>query len=100
MVSGVCEVCGLPRDICVCEEIAREQQEIKIFTATRRYGKLVTIIEGINPSDIDMDTLTSALKDRCACGGSLKDGNIELQGDHRQRAQKVLEGMGFHAEIR
>ncbi len=44
----ICQTCGLPKELCVCEEIAREQQDIKIYTVKRRYGKMVTIVEGIN----------------------------------------------------
>jgi translation initiation factor 1 len=97
---SVCDTCGLPKEICVCEEIAREQQEITITTTTRRYGKTVTIVKGLNPDDIDVKSLTVDLKNACACGGSYKDGNIELQGDHREKVQDELEEMGFHAEIR
>lgn len=96
----VCETCGLPKEICVCEEIAREQQEITITTDTRRYGKTVTIVKGLDPNDIDVKSLTVDLKNACACGGSYKDGNIELQGDHRELVQEKLEEMGFHAEVR
>lgn len=97
---SVCDTCGLPKEICVCEEIAREQQEITITTTTRRYGKTVTIVKGLNPDDIDVKSLTVDLKNACACGGSYKEGHIELQGDHRERVQDELEEMGFHAEIR
>lgn len=97
---SVCDTCGLPKEICVCEEIAREQQEITITTTTRRYGKTVTIVKGLDPNDIDVKSLTVDLKNTCACGGSYKDGNIELQGDHRDRVKDTLEEMGFHAEIR
>lgn len=96
----VCDTCGLPKEICVCEEIAREQQEIRITTTTRRYGKTVTIVKGLDPNDIDVKSLTVDLKSACACGGSYKDGNIELQGDHRDKVKEKLEEMGFHAEIR
>lgn len=97
---SMCDVCGLPKEICVCEEIAREQQEISIYTVSRRYGKMVTVVDGINPTDIDLGTLTSELKAACACGGTQKDGKIELQGDHKAKVRVVLEKMGFHAEVR
>ena len=99
-MSEMCDVCGLPKEICVCEEIAREQQEISIYAVARRYGKMVTIVEGIDGGDIDVDQLTSELKAACACGGTLKDGKIELQGDHKGKVKQVLERMGFHAELR
>ena len=46
-MSKICDVCGLPEELCVCEEIAREVQTVKVFTVRRRFGKLMTIIEGI-----------------------------------------------------
>ncbi|MHB8586016.1 MAG: stress response translation initiation inhibitor YciH [Thermoplasmatota archaeon] len=98
-MSQMCETCGLPKEICVCEEIAREQQEIRIYTVSRRYGKMVTIVDGIDSGDINVGTLTSELKAACACGGTLKEGKIELQGDHKHKVKQVLERMGFHAEV-
>ena len=91
----VCNTCGLPKELCVCEEIAREQQEIKIYSVKRRYGKIVTIVEGINAGDIDIDELARKLKTTCASGGTVKDGNIELQGDHVKRVQSALTDLGF-----
>jgi len=99
-MSQMCDVCGLPKEICVCEEIAREQQEIQIYTVARRYGKMVTIVDGINSGDIDVNSLCSELKGACACGGTAKDGKIELQGDHKQKVKQVLERMGFNAEFK
>ena len=99
-MSEMCDVCGLPKEICVCEEIAREQQEISVYTVARRYGKMVTIVDGIDSGDIDIGHLTTVLKSACACGGTLKDGKIELQGDHKRKVKAELERMGFHAEVR
>jgi translation initiation factor 1 len=97
-MAGICPVCGLPEELCMCEEIAREQQQIKITTMKRRYGKIVTIIEGIDSSDIDLDDLARKLKTRCAAGGTVKQGKIELQGEHRKKVKKVLNEMGFLVE--
>jgi translation initiation factor 1 len=94
-MAGICPVCGLPEELCMCEEIAREQQQIKIYSMKRRYGKIVTIIEGIDSSDIDLDDLARKLKTRCASGGTVKDGRIELQGEHKRKVEKVLNEMGF-----
>jgi len=98
-MSDICEVCGLPKEICVCEEIAREQQKISVAVDQRRYGKMMTIIEGINLHELDANALVSKLKSICACGGTIKEGKIELQGDHRTKIKETLEKMGFVVEI-
>lgn len=98
-MSGICTGCGLPDEICVCEDIAREQQEIRITVDTRRYGKQMTIVSGLDPGSIDIPGLLSKLKSKCACGGAYKEGNIELQGDHRQKVVKVLDDLGFQASV-
>jgi len=91
----ICPRCGLPKDLCVCEEIAREQQEIKVSTQKRRYGKVVTIITGFDPSEIDVESLAKELKTRCAAGGTVKDGAIELQGDHKKKVINILREKGY-----
>ena len=98
-MSEICPKCGLPKEICACEEIAREQQRITIAVDKRRYGKMMTVIDGINPHDLDIDALVSNLKSKCACGGTIKDGKIELQGDHRIKVKETLEKMGFIIEV-
>jgi translation initiation factor 1 len=99
-MAGICPVCGLPEELCMCEEIAREQQQIKIYSMKRRYGKIVTIIEGIDSADIDLNDLARTLKTRCAAGGTVKDGKIELQGEHKKKVEQVLAEMGFLVEMR
>ncbi|MDY6966353.1 MAG: stress response translation initiation inhibitor YciH [Halobacteriota archaeon] len=92
---AVCDKCGLPDDLCVCEEIVKESQRVKITTARRRFGKLMTIVEGIDDPNIDLRDLTKKLKAKCACGGTVKDGHIELQGDHAEKIKKILMEMGY-----
>jgi len=98
-MSDICPKCGLPKEICVCEEIAREQQNITIAVDKRRYGKMMTIVDGLNPHDLDLDSLISNLKSICACGGTIKEGRIELQGDHRKKVKKALDKLGFIVEV-
>ena len=61
---------------------------------------MVTIVEGINDSAIDIHKLAKTLKSRCASGGTVKGRTIELQGDHKKRAAKVLEQNGYTVEVR
>jgi len=99
-MPGICSTCGLPEELCMCEEIAREQQQIRIYSDKRRYGKTVTVVEGFNAGEIDVDDLARKLKTKCAAGGTVKDGKIELQGEHRKKVQKTLEDMGFPVEVK
>jgi translation initiation factor 1 len=98
-MSDICPKCGLPKEICVCEEIAREQQNITIAVDKRRYGKTMTVVDGLNPHDLDMNALVSNLKSICACGGTIKEGRIELQGDHRIKVKDALAKLGFTVDV-
>jgi translation initiation factor 1 len=69
----------------MCEQIAKEQQRIKILTDTRRYGKIVTVVEGIDSSDIDMEDLARKLKTRCAAGGTTRTGRSSSRATTRRR---------------
>ena len=98
-MSEICPVCGLPKELCICEEIAKEQQEITIKKTRRRYGKLVTVISGFNEKKIDIEPLTKDLKAKCACGGTRKGSTIELQGDQVGKAKTFLISRGYNTKI-
>ena len=80
------------------EEIVREQQSVKVHVEKRRYGKLVTVIDGLGKS-VDISDIAKQLKTKCATGGTAKGGLIELQGDHTKKVKDVLADMGFPAEV-
>lgn len=91
---------GMPRELQPWEGFTRESQVVKISVDKRRYGKNVTIIEGIDPKVEDIFELAKSLKKKVASGGTVKDGKtVELQGDHRDAVKKYLEEMGFKAEV-
>jgi translation initiation factor 1 len=96
-MSNVCPNCGLPNDLCVCETIAKESQKIEVTVEKRKFGKRYTILKGFGKG-IDEDELAKKLKSKFACGGTAKENQIELQGDHTGRIKRVLVELGFPAE--
>ena len=99
-MAAICNLCGLPDELCICQEIAKEQQKAIISIVRRRYGKMVTIVEGIDDPAIDIGQLAKILKASCASGGTVKGRTIELQGDHKKRAAMVLQKNGYQVEVR
>jgi translation initiation factor 1 len=96
-----CPDCSQPVDACTCSRavipegdgIARVRRETK-----GRGGKTVTTISGVPLAEEPLKELASVLKKRCGCGGSLKDGVIEIQGDHVDLLLAELLKRGFKAK--
>jgi len=93
----ICPKCGLPEQACVCEQIVKSSQKIKITTDRKRYGKTVTVVTGFE-SEVDVKKIAKALKNELACGGTSKDGIIELQGDHTKKIKEILVKLGFEED--
>lgn len=85
---------GLPTQSDIFEEIAKTDQKITITTAPRRYGKIATLVSGFDNS-VDIKSVAKTLKEKLACGGTIKDGVIELQGNHKKQVKPVLVSLGF-----
>jgi len=74
--------------------MAKEAAKIKVYTVRRRFGKYVTVVEGVE-KDANPKQVSKKLKSKLACGGTFKDDKIELQGDHKERVRQLLIKMGF-----
>ena len=91
-----CKTCGLPEELCACSTIAQESQTaIKVIVERRKWGKAVTVIDGIDSKEINLNQLAKKLKGKLATGGTAKEGRIELQGDHLHHVQDFLVQEGF-----
>jgi translation initiation factor 1 len=97
-MSEICQICGLPKDLCVCETIAKETQKIVVRVINKKFNKVYTTINGIDTKEIDIKDTTKKLKSKFACGGTAKKGVIELQGNHRAGIKDYLVQLGFLAE--
>jgi len=97
-MAEICEICGLPKDICTCESAAKEEQKIIIYTIIGKYRKEVSVISGINPKKVNTKALLKKLKQKLACGGTIKNNELWLQGSHKEKIRDLLIKEGFKKE--
>ncbi|MGD9018253.1 MAG: translation initiation factor Sui1 [Desulfobacterales bacterium] len=103
----ICPKCSRPQTKCVCkkgksypERTKAADGLIRIKRETKgRKGKTVTTISGFQESDTEMRRIASELKNRCGTGGSVKNGTILIQGDHRETAMAELTNLGFTVKL-
>ena len=81
-------------------ELPPQQQNLKV-QATRkgRKGKTVTVISGFQSKPETLADLVKQLKTQCGTGGTVKENEIEIQGDHKQKIVEILTKLGYKAKI-
>ena len=105
----ICPKCQKPVSDCTCNKKQKGSDPIpqlkpdgiiRIQRATKgRKGKTVTTVFGFDIDDQGLKALAKDLKRHCGASGSVKDGMILIQGDHREAVKGFLEGKGFRAKI-
>lgn len=86
--------CPKPKSLPPQEQTARLLREKK-----GRGGKTVTLVSDLKLSPEDLDTLAKQLKKVCGTGGTIKEGVIEIQGDHREKIAAELQRLGYKTKL-
>jgi translation initiation factor 1 len=100
----ICPGCRRPIAQCACKDAARralraDSGTVRVSRQTHsRAGKAVTVISGLPLAAAELELLASELKRRCGSGGTVKDGAIEIQGEHRDMLVAELVRRGFAAK--
>ena len=81
------------------ETLPAQQQDLRVWLDRKqRAGKVVTLVKGFVGRDEDLQTLARLLKTKCGVGGAAKDGEILIQGDHRDRVVEILTRSGYRCK--
>ena len=97
----MCPVCRKPQAQCVCKQRAAPagSGQVRVWLETKgRAGKGVTVVRGLALDDAALALLGKQLKAACGSGGTVKDGVIEVQGDHCDRVLEMLLAKGYPAK--
>ncbi|MDD3159687.1 MAG: stress response translation initiation inhibitor YciH [Candidatus ainarchaeum sp.] len=92
------KISGLPKDLFDISDINKSEQKIKIEVKRIRFKKFMTIVTGINNKNESKD-LGKEMKQKFACGGTVKDNIIELQGTHKDKVKNFLIQKGYKKEL-
>ncbi len=81
-------------------DLPPQQQSIRIqATRAGRKGKTVTVVTGLQHNPESMSKLLKKLKAQCGTGGTIKDNNLEIQGEHKQKLLDIMTKLGYKAKI-
>ena len=93
----MCPACRNPVAQCTCKQAAAPQGDgvVRVSRETKgRGGKAVTLVRGVALAPEQLAALGKELRTSCGCGGTVKDGVIEVQGDHADRIVDLLKTRG------
>ncbi|SCX75536.1 translation initiation factor Sui1 [Desulfoluna spongiiphila] len=101
----LCSSCGKPVKNCACRKkkkgasagpAVKQDGIVRVMRETKgRKGKGMSLVTGVPGSEADLKAVAKELKQLCGTGGSVKNGVIEIQGDHRDKLVEALKARGF-----
>ena len=97
----MCPVCRMPVAQCSCRQAAAPKGDgvVRVSRETKgRGGKAVTLVKGVALAPEQLADLGKQLRTACGCGGTVKEGVIEVQGDHADRVVELLKARGHNAK--
>lgn len=98
----MCPVCRKALTLCACTRapaVPAGDGTVRVLRETKgRGGKAVTVVRGVPVDAAALDTLGKRLRTACGSGGTVKEGVIEVQGDHVQRVMDLLQAQGFRVK--
>ncbi len=84
----------------IVNSLPPQQQVIYLHRESKgRGGKGVTLIKGLALSEGELSTLAKKIKQTCGTGGTVKDGVIEIQGEHREKIADTLRKLGYKVKV-
>lgn len=100
-----CERCGELEEACTCPpattakpQASLQSQTAQVVVEKRKRGKLVTVVRGLAKELNDFPALLTQLKNHCGAGGTIKDDQLEIQGDQLTRIQQLLREIGYRVQ--
>ncbi|MBY8980388.1 MAG: stress response translation initiation inhibitor YciH [Candidatus Lokiarchaeota archaeon] len=96
--DDICAICSFPKDLCICDSLSADEQQIIISNDRRKWGKVVSVITFEGNIDANLKDILTKAKKKCASGGVVRGNAIELQGDHKFKLKKFLIDLGFPEE--
>jgi translation initiation factor 1 len=97
-----CERCGKLESECECPPLVKPsippgKQTARVVVEKRKRGKVVTVVQRLAAGEY-LDELLTALKTACGAGGTVREGEVEIQGDHLQRVEQLLRDRGYRVK--
>jgi translation initiation factor 1 len=102
--GAICRKCGKPESTCICKTIAasvapKGDGTVRVGRESKgRGGKVVSVITGVPLPAGELGALAKILRKKCGCGGTVKNGCIEIQGDHREMLVTLLQEQGYRVK--